>query len=161
GDQPTLAVVTDTRAARPPDRNVAGLRELEEALLVRRAPSNGETAPGEGHQGPRSGNPRRWMRRSHRGADHTRRQRGETGEDLGVDPIAEHAPGGQASPQVGEKARRPAEVEVGLARNAKPVEGTHPQPALQVVVLPFPVVRIWLAVPNATSAVGEAAEKLP
>src|SRR6516225_4503467 len=54
GDQSALAVVTDTGPARPAHGHVAGFGQLEETLLLRGTPPDGESAPGEGDEGPRS-----------------------------------------------------------------------------------------------------------
>src|SRR5260221_14407130 len=51
GDQSALAVVTDARAARPPDGYVARFRELEKTRVVL-APANGDAAPRRSRPSP-------------------------------------------------------------------------------------------------------------
>src|SRR5271168_4383278 len=56
-DQRTLASVADADSAGPFDRDVAGFRQLQQALKTR-APRNGQSAAGERHLRTGAGSPR-------------------------------------------------------------------------------------------------------
>ena len=87
GDQSALAVVADAGAARPSDRHVTRFRQFKKALILRRTPTNGETAACEGHPWPYAGGACRLMRCAHRGwrrrqasaKDYQKRPRNESG----------------------------------------------------------------------------------
>src|SRR5438552_1191581 len=159
GDQSALAVVTDAGAARPPDAYVTRFRQLEKTLVVL-TPPNGDTAPREGDQWPCAGGPRRLMRCALRRGGRTGSQRSATGKDLGMDAARWHAPGGQARAQVAEEARWPANVEVAVSRDAKPVEDLQSHATGRVVIAPLSIIRGRPAVPDLTSPASKHPEKL-
>src|SRR5258706_9041762 len=150
GDQSALAVVTDARAARPPDGHVERFRELEKTRVVL-ASANGDAAPRKGDERPCAGGPRRLMRCAHRRGGRTGSQRRATGKDLGMDAVPWHAPGGQARAQVAEEARWPAKVEVAIPRDVQLFEGIRSRATGRVVIPPLSIIRGWPAVPDPTS----------
>src|SRR5258707_902563 len=142
GDQSALAVVTDARAARPPDGYVARFRKFEKARVVL-APANGDTAPREGNKRPCAEGPRRLMRCAHRRGGRPGSQRGAAGKDLGMDAVRCPAPGGQARAQVAEEARGPAKVEVATPRDVQLFEGLRSPATGRVVIPPLSIIRGW------------------
>src|SRR5690349_22731785 len=78
-----------------------------------------------------------------------------------MDPLRWHAPGRQAGAQVAEEARRPANVEVAVSRNAQLIEDLHPQVTGRVVVPPLSIIRRWPAVPDPTLPASKRCKKLP
>src|SRR5436189_11627 len=77
-----------------------------------------------------------------------------------MDPVRWHAPGGQAGTQVAEEARWPANVEVGLSRDAQLVEDLYPQATGRVIFPSLSIIRSRPAVPDLTSPASKHLKKL-
>src|SRR5437016_1795637 len=77
-----------------------------------------------------------------------------------MDPVRRHTPSGQAHPQVTEKARWPANVEVAISRNTQLVENVHPQVTCCIVVPSLSVIRSRPAVADLASPARKHCEKL-
>ena len=90
-NQPALTVVTNTGPARPADRDVARLGQLQDALVGRRLPVRGDAAARERYQRTGVGVVLGQMRSSRRCADDARRHRLAAVEDLDVNPLRRHA----------------------------------------------------------------------
>ena len=106
-----LAGVTYTGATGPPDGNVAGLGEFQQALEFV-GPRHVQTASTEGNAWPISLNALQWMRTPYRPRSDTRRYRGFAPEGLRMDIRARYANALQTRDEAGHKARRPADIEL-------------------------------------------------
>ena len=124
GNQSALAAMTDPRPARPPDRNIAGLGEFEQALQ-RRIPVDNEAAASERDQRSYAGRSSRQVRRPTRCVHHTGCAGWSRPEDLCVHPLRADASGSQPAGQVSQERGWAAQIEVRLARYADLLEYRH------------------------------------
>src|SRR5438874_58885 len=76
-----------------------------------------------------------------------------------MNPVRRDAPCGQSCRQVAEKARRPANVEIAIARDAQLIKNLHLEVTRCVIVAPLPIIRRWSAIPDLTSPVRKHSEK--
>src|SRR5215470_19462488 len=77
-----------------------------------------------------------------------------------MDAVRGHAPACKTAPEVGEEARRSAEVEIGLSRDGELLDRPDVETTPRVVVLALPILRTRLTEPDATSTVAQSPDEL-
>ena len=128
GEQAALAVVADAVAAAEADRHVAGLGEVEQARVAV-VPRHGEVAARERDDRPGARRAGGSVRGPVAGAHDARAVDGDGAEGLRRDPVGRHAAGGERGADRPHERLRPAEVVVGVDRDAQPVEQRAVEPA--------------------------------
>src|SRR5262249_32510612 len=154
-NQAALTAVTNAGPARPADRNVARLGELQDALVGRRLPVCGDTTARERHQRTSVAVILGQMRRSRRCADDTRSHGLAAVEDFDLDSPRRHAQGCERLSHLCHETSRPAEVDIGLLWDAELVEDRPRQVPDGVEILTRLVRRARPAVADIAAAVRE------
>src|SRR5262249_30256306 len=117
-NQAALTAVTNTGAARPTDRDVARLGQLQNALIGRRLPMCGDATARERYQRTGVGVVLRQMRCSRRCVDDTGSHGLAAVEQLDVNLLGRHAQGYERVFHLCHEASRPAEVDIRLSWEA-------------------------------------------
>src|SRR5437016_4822549 len=114
--------MTNTGPARPTDRDVARLCQLQNALVGSRLPMRGDATPRERYRGTGVGVVLGQMRSSGRCAYDTGCYRLAAVEELNVNPLRRHADGCERLFHVRHEPSRPAEVDFCVSWYADLVE---------------------------------------
>ena len=147
------------RPARPPDRHVAGLGQLEQVLVRRRIPADPDPAARERDERTGARHAGWRVRRARRGGDDAGGQRFATAEALGVDPGSGDAPRGEAGGDLAHEARRAAQVEVAVAADSQRLEASCVEMAGLVEVPPGNVSGFGPAVGDVTPAARQRSDE--
>ncbi len=147
--------MTNTGPARPTDRDVARLGQLQNALVGRRLPVCGDATARERYQRTCVSVILGQMRSSRRCADDTRSHRLAAVKDFDVNPFGRHAEGCERLFHVCHEASRPAEVDIRLWWDADLVEDRSRQVTGSIEILSHLVARVRPAVTNIAAAVRE------
>src|SRR5215472_11868504 len=159
GNQPGLAVMTNSGAARPAHRHIARLGEFEQAVECG-TPVDGEIAARKGYQGPDLRGFRRRMRRSPRDRGDTRRHRLARPEILGVQAVTGDPPACKSVDETAHKRGWTADVEVRIGRDVHFLEHGHTHAPHLVEIDSRPIGRLWRTVTNVAAASGQGFEEL-
>jgi hypothetical protein len=127
--------VTNTRPARPTNRDVARLGQLQDALVGRRLPVCGDATARERNQRTSVGVVLGQMRSSRRCSDDTGSHRLAAVEDFDVNPLRRHAQGCERRFYVCHEASRPTEVDSRPSGDADLVEDRSRQVTGSVEIL--------------------------
>src|SRR4029077_2274597 len=117
-NQPALTAVTNTGPARPTDRNVARLSQLQDALVGRRLPACSDATARKRYQWTGFRVVLGQVRRSRRYADDTGSHRFAAVEDFDVNPLRSHAQGRECFFHIGHKRIGDEEIKIRLWRDA-------------------------------------------
>src|SRR5215472_13045215 len=159
GNQPGLAVMTNSGAARPAHRHIARLGEFEQAVECG-TPVDGEIAASKGYQGPDlRGFPRR-MRRPPGDRGDARRHRLTRPEILGVQAVTGDPTGCKAVDETVHKRGWPADVKVRIGRDTEFLEHLHAHAPHSVEIDSRPIGWLWHTVTNMAAASGQGLEEL-
>src|SRR5262245_35818248 len=153
--------MTNTGPARPPDRHIAGFGELQNAFVGRCFPVRSDATARERHNGTGFGVVPRWMRRSARVADDTRRHRLAAVEQFDMNPLRRQSQRCERPFHVSHEASRPAQVDVRFSWYADRVEHRSRQMTGRVEMLGQLVARTWPAVADIATGVREREHQLP
>ena len=124
GNQPRLAVMTNSGAARPAHRHIARLGQFEQAVQGG-TPVDSEIAARKGYKRPDLRGFRRRMRRKPRDRSDPRRLRRARPEILGVQALAGDSPACKAVDETAHKRGWTADVEVRIGRDGHFLEHGH------------------------------------
>src|SRR6516165_4277104 len=159
GNQPRLAVMTNSGAARPAYRHIARLGQFEQAVEGG-TPMDGEIAARKGYKRAdlRSFPRRMWRPLRERGdAGRHRRARPEI---LGVQAIVGDPPACKAVDETAHKRGWTADVEVRIGRDAHFLEHLHAHAPHPVKIDRRPIGWLWRTVTNVAAACGQGREEL-
>jgi hypothetical protein len=116
--------MTNSAAADPSNRHIAGLGELQEAMKGW-VPSDIEAAPGERNARSFSRSAKRRMGASHRLRHDANSVGFPRAEDFGADPIRSDAPTGKPRGKIALKRGRSAKIKICLPAHAQMLQGCH------------------------------------
>src|SRR5215472_8314844 len=163
GNQPGLAVMTNSGAARPAHRHIARLGQFEQALKCG-TPVDSEIAARKGYKRPNLRGFRRrigrWMRGPPRDCGDARRHRLARAEILGVRGVTGKYTAGKAVDETAHKRGWTADVEVRIGRDADFLERAHLHAPHVIEIDSRPVGWLWRTVTNVAAACGQALEEL-
>src|SRR6516225_9292628 len=159
GNQPRLAVMTNSGAARPAHRHVARLGQFEQAVECG-APVDSEIAARKGYQRPDRGGLRRRMRRPPRDRGDARGLRRARPEILGVQAVAGDPPAGKTIDQTAHKRSWTADVEIRIGRDAYFLEHLRAHVPHPVEIDSRAISWLWRTVTNVAAASGQGLEEL-
>ncbi len=146
-------------SARPPDRHVARLGELEEAAVRRRLPVRSDAAARERHQRADLGVVLRPVWRPRRRAHHARSHRFAAVEDLDVNLRRRNSESAESLLHLRQEAGRTAQVDFGLSRKPDAGEDGRRQATGLIEVSPELVSGAGQAVRDITAGARERADQ--
>ena len=159
GNQPRLAVVTNSGAARPAHRHIARLGQFEQAVECG-TPVDSEIAPRKGYQRPDRRGFRRRMRRRLRDRGDARCLRRARPEILGVQAVTGDPPVCKAVEETAHKRGWTADVEVRIGRDADFLEHLHAHASDPIEIDSRPIGWLWRTVTNVAAASGQGLQEL-
>jgi hypothetical protein len=159
GNEPRLAVMTNSGAARPAHGHIARLGQFEQAMECG-TPVDSEIAARKGYKRPDLGGFPRRMRGPPPDRGDARGLRRGRPEILGVQAITGDPPACKPIDETAHKRHWTADVEVRIGRDADFLEHLHAHAPDPVEIDRGPIGWVWRTVTNVAAASGQGLEKL-